>query len=403
MFGISNRIRRRQRLKLQASSVVPVVPAAPAASVIPGVPVDPPFNYPIPKSKRQPSAKPKLTRSSLANSSAINVPLIPKNLALVQARNRLELALAHSHAPKTSKNYGYAVRRYVQFAASIGFSEDDAFPASEELILLWICEGLGKTGPGTAKQNLAALRAWHLKHRLPWHRPECVPFISKALREFWPRESRKPAMRPPITSAMISMLITAWQGGSPKELCALAIAIAAWCGQCRLGELLPESLRSLDRKRIPRRSHWNGPSPSDPDSSVLTLPWTKTKLFDGDQIFLLRQRHPLNATTALSRHFIASPLSPDHFLCQFGTVQTASFLCKESFMEMCNVIWSKEGLPRITGHSFRIGGTTALLCSGVNPDVVKKLGRWSSDAFLTYWRSLGHLFSKHASDLVWND
>jgi hypothetical protein len=391
MFSISSRMRRQRRLKAQNTVI--------AHTELPASPVR------MPKSKRHSLTKPKLVPPILGVSSSINKPSDSDRQAsaLVQAKNRLELALAHSHAPKTSKNYDYAVRRYVQFAASIGYSEDDALPASEELILLWICDGLGKSGPGTAKQNLSALRAWHLKNRFPWHRPECVPFISKALKEFWPREAKKPASRPPITSTMITMLVKAWQGGSPKELCALAIVLVAWCGQCRLGELLPESQRSIDPRCLPRRSHWSNSSRSESNSSELELPWTKTNLFDSDKIFLLRQRPPLNATHFISRHFAASPLNPERLLCEFGSRGSSSFLCKESFMAMCNHIWSKEGLPRITGHSFRIGGTTALLCSGVNPDIVKKLGRWSSDAFLIYWRSLGHLFSKHASDLVWND
>lgn len=388
MFSISRRIRRQRRLRAQSIAATHVELPVP----------------PTPKPKRHPLIKPKLVPPVLGHSSTINKPVGSRQAsALAEARNRLQLALAHSHAPKTAKNYDHAVRRYVEFAASIGYSEDDALPASEELILLWICEGLGKTGPGTAKQNLSALRAWHLKHRHPWHRPECIPFISKALKEFWPRETRKPTSRSPITSAMISMLVKAWHMGSPKELCALAVALAAWCGQCRLGELLPESQRSFDPKRLPLRKHWSGVTRSNSDSSELQLPWTKTNLFNGDKIFLLRQRQPLNATHALSRHFAASPLDSTRFLCEFGTKFSSSFLCKETFMAMCNSVWSKEGLPRITGHSFRIGGTTALLCSGVNPEIVKKLGRWSSDAFLLYWRSLGHLFSKHASDLVWSD
>jgi len=430
MFSLSNRIRRQRRLKAQHSAAVHA--ASPRTPLM------------TPNTKRQPSVKLTLARLALGdariinkpadilgnagivnkpaanfgnagsanrpaailgNSHIVNVPASSQRQtsALAQAKNRLELALAHSHAPKTRKNYDYAVRRYIRFAASIGFSENDALPASEELILLWVCEGLGKTGPGTAKQNLSALRAWHLKQRLPWNRPECIPFISKALREFWPRESMKPASRPAVTSSMILMLVKAWQGGSSKELCALAIALVAWCGQCRLGELLPESHRIFDHKRLPRRSHWKGPILMNPNSSELLLPWTKTNQFDGDKIFLLSQRYPLNATHSLSRHFASSPLDPEHFLCEFGTKHSTSFLCKESFMAMCNTVWSKEGLPHITGHSFRIGGTTALLCSGVNPEVVKKLGRWSSDAFLIYWRSLGHLFSKHASNLVWSD
>jgi hypothetical protein len=51
------------------------------------------------------------------------------------------------------------------------------------------------------------------------------------------------------------------------------------------------------------------------------------------------------------------------------------------------------GFPILTGHSFRIGGTTHLLLSGVPPDVVKTTGRWSSDAFLRYWRSTEQIAS----------
>ena len=73
-----------------------------------------------------------------------------------------------------------------------------------------------------------------------------------------------------------------------------------------------------------------------------------------------------------------------------------SRLTKHRFMQRCNEIWQKAGYPRITGHSFRIGGTTELLLAGTPPDVVKKAGRWASDAFLRYWRSLEDIVHMHA-------
>jgi hypothetical protein len=268
--------------------------------------------------------------------------------------------------------------------------------------LLFMCEGLGRTGPGTAKNNLSAIRSWHIKQRMPWKRPECMGLINKALTEFWPQDTKKPSQRPPIKSSMITMLTTAWQGGSPRQLCALAIAIAAWSGQCRLGELLPANPSSLDPKRIPRRSAWSG-TKANTRASEIQLPWTKTTHFNGATVFLVDQRDPLNATTAMSKHFRASPLSSDAFLCEYKTGRHAKLLCKDEFLEMCNAVWNAAGIPRITGHSFRIGGTTALLCSGVHPEIVKKMGRWTSDAFLHYWRSLGHLFAQHASNISWDD
>jgi len=72
-------------------------------------------------------------------------------------------------------------------------------------------------------------------------------------------------------------------------------------------------------------------------------------------------------------------------------------------MNMCNEIWKKEDIQRITGHSFRIGGTTAYLMAGVDPDIVKKMGRWSSDAFLRYWRNVNGIFEAHASSIEFAD
>ena len=45
-------------------------------------------------------------------------------------------------------------------------------------------------------------------------------------------------------------------------------------------------------------------------------------------------------------------------------------------------------LDLVFGHSYRIGGSLELLAAGVAPEVVMKLGGWSSLCFLIYWRRL---------------
>ncbi|KIK32047.1 hypothetical protein CY34DRAFT_40586, partial [Suillus luteus UH-Slu-Lm8-n1] len=66
-------------------------------------------------------------------------------------------------------------------------------------------------------------------------------------------------------------------------------------------------------------------------------------------------------------------------------------LTKRKFLLVCNSVWGAHGLPRISGHCFRIGGTTELLLRNVPPHIVKVMGRWSSDSFLRYWRNLEHI------------
>lgn len=61
------------------------------------------------------------------------------------------------------------------------------------------------------------------------------------------------------------------------------------------------------------------------------------------------------------------------------------------FMRRCNMIWEKAGYDKLTGHCFRIGRMTFYLVMGINPDIVKALSRWTSEAFKRYWRNIEQL------------
>jgi hypothetical protein len=89
----------------------------------------------------------------------------------------------------------------------------------------------------------------------------------------------------------------------------------------------------------------------------------------------------------------------DQFLFSYSSVHGPSVLSKQLFLQRCNTIWSALGYPRTTGHCFRIGGTTELLILGTPPDVVKATGRWSSDSFLRYWRSLEEIAPRHIRNI----
>ena len=88
-------------------------------------------------------------------------------------------------------------------------------------------------------------------------------------------------------------------------------------------------------------------------------------------------------------------LLPSALLASFCTADGLHLLSKKAFLSRCNQIWSALGSRVFTGHSFCIGGTTELLIRGVPPDVVKSVGRWSSDSFLRYWRSTDEVAHIH--------
>ena len=76
-------------------------------------------------------------------------------------------------------------------------------------------------------------------------------------------------------------------------------------------------------------------------------------------------------------------------------------MVKRSVTDRCNEIWIKHGLQGPTGHSFRIGGTTHHLTWGTDVKIVRRLGRWTSDAFYIYWQNMQAIIPLHISNASW--
>lgn len=111
--------------------------------------------------------------------------------------------------------------------------------------------------------------------------------------------------------------------------------------------------------------------------------WTKSTRERGADVVLTRMggkacplpalRHHLSGTAAVPR---TAPL--------FG-FETREGDWAPMFLDRVNEVWVAEGLEKLSGHCFHIGGTMELLLRGTYPDVVAMLGSWESRAFLKYW------------------
>lgn len=130
-------------------------------------------------------------------------------------------------------------------------------------------------------------------------------------------------------------------------------------------------------------------------------------MFDGARIIISdRPEDPLCPVQALRQHLLYNGGSSSSLLLfAFRAGMDPPLwepLTKTIFMERCNQAWTEGGLERLSGHSFRIGGATEYLMQGVAPAIVKRIGRWESDAFMVYWRKLEEIIptflSMSASD-----
>jgi hypothetical protein len=104
---------------------------------------------------------------------------------------------------------------------------------------------------------------------------------------------------------------------------------------------------------------------------------------------------PLNPVAAVARRFVAaraaSHSNPNALLCQYsarGHVRALA-ISKILLAAVRRTSLQDQGFvpSRIGSHSIRASGAMALYLNAVDPTLIKKLGRWRSDTWLTYIHS----------------
>lgn len=302
-------------------------------------------------------------------------------------------ALSSSLAPATMAGYNTNLKKFFDYCDDRKIPPALRLPASESLLCAFAASLAGKYAHTTANNHISAIRAWHIMQDVPWSGGKRLQYILNGVRQEAPPS--KPA-RPPVTREMLEALHTHLSPEIPLHAAVLGAADTAFWAQARLGELLNKEENQFDAKTTLKREDLRAPS-QDNDTVTLNFPFTKTKGFAGDKAIITRQRGASDPIHALRTHLTINPV-PGHLpLFSFRTEDRWKCLTKTRFLRVCNEVWSQAGFQHTTGHSFRIGGTTELLTKGVDPEVVKAMGRWSSDAFLRYWRNLETVVPLHAA------
>ena len=309
-----------------------------------------------------------------------------------QTRRHVTHAIQNGWSESTVKRYSGSIEQYIRFCDIEGIPIHLRFPADEFVLCAFAASSAGVHSRSTPQNRLSALKAWHIAHNLEWRGSSRLRYVLNGVSNLTPRTSRRPP-RPPVNAKMISQLVQHLDLNSPLDVAIAACATTAFWGQCRLGELLPSSHSASLSPSFPIRSSFRR-STRNPQSCVIHLPRTKTH-HHGQEIILVDQCIPINPIALLTRHLRVNDIPRDSLLFSYTTAQGFIPLTKSIFLRRCNEIWHPLGYPHTTGHCFRIGGTTELLIAGTPPDIVKATGRWSSDSFLRYWRSLDDIAPHH--------
>ncbi|TRM56173.1 hypothetical protein BD626DRAFT_414560 [Schizophyllum amplum] len=275
-----------------------------------------------------------------------------------------------------------------------GVREDMRLPASEMLLCGYVAYLSGSMSGKAVRDKVNGVKAWHLLLNATWKGGEMLELALRGAQNNTPASSRQ-KKRPPITLEMLCMLVAKLRRDA-MDAAIFYAACTAFYGQLRLGELLPASVK------IERFDNSRNPCGRDIEvlnhhgSYALHLPYTKVAKGVGEEAVLTAQDGLICPVRALLQHLKLNAIGKDTPLASYirgDGVRVA--LTSNVLLRRCNEVWAAEGLPRYTGHSFRIGGTTHLLLCGINPDVVRAAGRWSSSSFLRYWRAVPMLATLH--------
>lgn len=340
-----------------------------------------------------------LVRNNILFKRPLSTPLKPIDpLLSAKTLSLLNKSIRNSLSASTIAGYSLALSRFLDFCNQENIPPELRFPANEFVLSAFAASNAGLLSGNTVCKYISALKAWHVLHDVEWKGGSRLNFVLNGVKNLTPLSSRR-LPRPPVNIKMLSSLIIKLDRHDPLDAAVAAAASVAFWGQCRLGELMASSRTDASTSSRPSRRDLSTKSPYRHSSSyALFLPQTKTKR-RGDSITLVSQIGSSDPLSLLRNHLQVNDLPPSSPLFAYLTSHGSYSLTKRQFIDRCNDIWSKLGYPHTTGHSFRIGGTTELLLSGVPPDVVKTMGRWSSDSFLRYWRSLEDLAPLYAKNV----
>ncbi|KAE9383647.1 DNA breaking-rejoining enzyme, partial [Gymnopus androsaceus JB14] len=290
----------------------------------------------------------------------------------------------------TRQAYGAGLLRFNQFCDAELIPETLRMPASSILLAAFVADHIG-TCTGKCIQNwLSGLRLWHLFNDAEWHgREGWLPSLKKAADRKGVVFKRP--LRGPVERVHLLTLRSHLDLSKPRDAAQWAAATTAFWGCRRLGELLPKSMKKVTAEHEVFRSTRVTRSIVENRRIIsFHLPWTKTTGVKGGECYLTEIPGDLLCPVeALENHFKINH-TPPPATTFFAFRQNSSWitLIKSDFINWMNPIFRQHNLEHVLGHSFRIGGSLAYLLLGVEPEVIMKIGGWTSLCFLIYWRRL---------------
>lgn len=296
----------------------------------------------------------------------------------------------------TLKSYNSGVVKLYRFAKVKKIEKDELLPISPTLMkrfVVWASrKEVGKAEDdesvksSTLKAYIAGIKAWHMFHDQPYphHVDGAVKTLLKATKMTEARIDEVEKKRPPVMISDLVILLEVLPEQGEIGLAMLTVALVAFWGTARLGELLSDN----PKKILPK---WDDLDWAEDKSHVrIRLHNAKTaKPGEIQTIYLQRLDSVLDPVLMLEEWFALRPRKLSDEIFSVWVNDKKRRLGKQSTIIRLRSVWNtkrSKSKQLLHGHSFRIGGASLRWNLGAEREEVKDCGRWASDAYLVYLR-----------------
>jgi hypothetical protein len=312
--------------------------------------------------------------------------------ATAAMQSRVLEGVLDAHVPETLESYASGLTRFTQFCDRLGTSEEARMPASRHLLALFVAEARGTCTGKCIRNWLNGLHLWHTYNDAPWYGDDgLLPLLKKSADKAGIAFKRPP--RGPITRTHLRAYRRSLDLDSPHGAAAWSNALTPYHGCRRLGEVTIRSVAKFSSLRDTcRNTRISETVTAGRRVLSIHLVWTKTTLSLGGECILTEvfgADTDLCPIWAWNNHCrINHSHPPDTPLFAYRVPSGWHMITKDALIKSSTQVFKAAGLEAVFGHSYRIGGSLDLLLAGVAPEIIMKLGGWTSLCFLIYWHRL---------------
>lgn len=300
--------------------------------------------------------------------------------------------LKSSMACNTWKTYNSAIESFNKFRQI--YKLPDIWPVSVQNIVRYIAHlSHAKTSASTVATYISGLS--HVHKLNGFDDPTKSFFVSKILEGFKRKNPGSKDLRMPVSSALLKQLINSLPHvcTSSYEASMFASAFSlAFFAMLRVGEFAADkkcdSGRHVVRLRdvIQKRTNLN-------EELHIKIRSSKTdQVSNSTTLVIYKQPDIAVCPVKLMNLYLNKRLSLSADICKTDDMQLyihfdGTLLTRYQFSSVLQKCLQFGEVPgHFRPHSFRLGGATEAKRRGVDDDVIKQWGRWSSSAYLRYIR-----------------